>query len=54
MFAKADDTPVLARHVIGEAPVILDAALRDAELRDEAEKAYYDLQQRKAQAAASR
>ena len=54
MFAKANDTPVLARHVIGEAPVILDAALRDAELRDEAEKAYYELQQRKAQAAASR
>ena len=57
MFRKGgdlSDSPVLGRHIIGEAPMILDAALRDADIRDEAERAFYDIQQRKAQAQADR
>ena len=57
MFQKDGDScdlPELKRHIIGEAPMILDAALRDAEIREEAERAHYEIQQRKARANAEK
>lgn len=41
MFRKgSDSSPEVQRHAFGEAPMLLDAALRDAQIREEAERAY--------------
>lgn len=45
MFRKGGDTsPEVQRHAFGEAPMLLDAALRDAQIREEAERAYDEIQ----------
>lgn len=45
MFRRgSDSSPEVQKHAFGEAPMLLDAALRDAQIREEAERAYENVQ----------